>query len=84
MFGTSIALTYQLAEVRVRELHADAERQRSITIARAARAQTRRTGIAAARAGLATLLLRAGSRLMPHEAPEGCQRPVAFGLQTGP
>ena len=84
MFGTSIVLTHQLAEARFRELLADAERQRSVTIARAAQAQTRRTGIAVARAGLATQLLRAGFRLMPHEAPEMCQRPVACGLQTEP
>jgi hypothetical protein len=68
MLGTNIYLTHQLAQLQVRELLADAERQHSANIAYAARARTRRSGIAAARAGLATLLLRAGSWLMPPEA----------------
>jgi hypothetical protein len=32
---------------------------------------------------VATLLLRAGSWLMPEEAPDACNRPVALGLRTG-
>jgi hypothetical protein len=29
------------------------------------------------------LLLRAGSWLMPEEAHDACNRPVAFGLRSG-
>jgi hypothetical protein len=68
MLGTNIYLTHRVAEARYREQLADAERQHSVTIARAARVRTRRSGMAAAQAGLATLLLRAGSWLMPPEA----------------
>jgi hypothetical protein len=82
MFKTSIVLTNQLMEAHFRELLADADRERAVTFARAAQVRTRRTGIAAARAGLATLLLRAASWLMPPGALQGCQRPVAFGLRT--
>ena len=83
MFGTDIALKHQVSEARFRDFLAEAERQRSVIIALDARPRTRRAGIAEARAALATLLLRAGSWLMPEEAPDACNHPVAFGLQTG-
>ena len=80
MFGTNIYLTHQLAQMQVRELLADAERQHSANIAHAVRARTPRSGIAVAQAGLATLLLRVGAWLIPPGKPVGGQRPAAFGL----
>ena len=83
MFGTDIAVKHQVSEARFRDFLAEAERQRSVNIALEARERTRRAGISEARAALATLLLRAGSWLMPEEAPDACNRPVAFELRTG-
>jgi hypothetical protein len=83
MFGTDITLKHQLSEERFRDFLAEAERQRSVSIALEARERTRRAGISEARAALATLLLRAGSWLMPDEAPDACNHPVAFELRTG-
>ena len=83
MFGTDITLKHQLSEERFRDFLAEAERQRSANIAFEARERTRRAGISEARAAVATLLLRAGSWLMPDEAPDACDRPVAFELRTG-
>jgi hypothetical protein len=83
MFGTDITLKHQISEERFRDFLAEAERQRSVNIALQARERTRRAGISEARAAVATLLLRAGSWLMPEEAPDACNHPVAFGLRTG-
>jgi hypothetical protein len=83
MLGTDIVLRHQVAEAQFRDLLADAERQRSVNIALDARARARRTGIPEARAVVATLLLRAGSWLMPEEMPGPCNRPVAFELRPG-
>jgi hypothetical protein len=83
MFGTEIALKHQLSEARFRDLLAEAERERSARIALEGRSRTRRAGISEARAAVATLLLRTGSWLMPEEAPDACNRPVAFELRTG-
>jgi hypothetical protein len=83
MLGTDIALKHQVSEARFRDLLADAERERSVSIALDARPRTQRAGISEARAALATLLLRAGSWLMPEEAPDACNHPVALGLRTG-
>ena len=83
MFGTDIAVKHQVSEARFRDFLAEAERQRSVNIALEARERTRRAGISEARAVVATLLLRAGSWLMPEEAPDACNRPVAFELRTG-
>jgi hypothetical protein len=83
MFGTDIALKHQVAEARFRDLLAEAEHQRSVDIALDARSRARRAGISEARAAVATLLLRAGSRLMPEETPDACPSPVAFGLRPG-
>jgi hypothetical protein len=83
MFGTDIALKHQVSEARFRDFLAEAERQRSVNIALEARERTRRAGISELRAVLARLLLRAGSWLMPEEAPDACNRPVAFELRTG-
>jgi hypothetical protein len=71
MQGTNIYLRQRVVVARYREQLADAERQHSANIARAARVRTRRSGIAVAQAGLATLLLRAGSWLMPPEELAG-------------
>jgi hypothetical protein len=83
MFGPNIYLTHQLAQMQVRELLAEAERQRSVYIALDGRPRTRRTGISGALARLVTLL-RARCWLMPPKALAGGQRPVAIGLRTGP
>jgi hypothetical protein len=83
MFGTDIALRHQVSEARFRDFLAEAERQRLVSIALEARPRARRAGISEARAAVATLLLRAGSWLMPEEAPEACNGPVAFELRTG-
>ena len=83
MFGTDIALRHQVSEERFRDFLAEAERQRSVNIALEAKERTRRGGISEARAAVATLLLRAGSWLMPEEAPDACNGPVAFELRTG-
>ena len=83
MFGTDIALRHQVSEERFRDFLAEAERQRLVSIALEARARTRRAGISEARAAVATLLLRAGSWLMPEEAPDACNGPVAFELRAG-
>ncbi len=83
MFGTDLDLKHQVSEARFRDFLAEAERQRLVTAALAARPQSRRAGIFEARAAVATLLLRAGSWLMPEEAPDACNHPVAFELRTG-
>ena len=83
MFGTDIALKHQVSEARFRDFLAEAERQRSVNIALEARERTPRASILETRAVVATLLLRAGSWLMPDEAPDACNHPVAFELRTG-
>ena len=83
MFGTDIALKHQVSEARFRDFLAEAERQRSVNIALDARPQTRRAGISEVRAAVATLLLRAGSWLMPEETADARNRPAAFELRTG-
>ena len=84
MFGIDIALKHQVSQERFRDFHVEAERQRSVAIALAAPG-ARRNGIADARAAVATALLRAGSWLMPEEAPGACSNPAncAFGLRPG-
>ena len=83
MFGTDIALKHQVAEARFRDFLVEAERERSVKIALEGRRRTRRAGIFEARAAVATLLLRAGSWLMPEEARDECNHPVALKLRTG-
>ena len=83
MFGTDIALKHQVSEARFRDFLAEAEHERLLNIALEAREPTRRAGISEARAVVATLLLRAGSWLMPEEAPDACNSPVALELRTG-
>ena len=83
MFGTDIALKHQVSEERFRDFLAEAEHQRSINIALDARPRRRRANISEARAAVATLLLRAGSWLMPEEAADACKHPVSFELRPG-
>jgi hypothetical protein len=83
MYGTDIGLKYQVSEARFRDFRAEVERQRLTNIALDPRPRTPRVGIAAAQAGLATLLLRVGSWLMPPEASAEGRRPVAFALPSG-
>ena len=81
MFGSDFALKHQVSEARFRDLLAEAERQRLVNTALDAR--PRRAGISEARATVATLLLRAGSWLMPEETPDACNSPVTFELRPG-
>ncbi len=85
MFGSDIALKQQVSEMRFRDFLAEAERERAVNIALDARSQSQRAGISEARTAVATALLRAGSRLMPEEAPEGRGNPAnrAFELRPG-
>ena len=83
MFGTDIALKHQVSEARFRDFLAEAEHERLLNIALEAREPTRRAGISEARAVVATLLLRAGSWLMPEEALDVRNGPVALELRTG-
>ena len=83
MFGTEIVLKHQISEARFQDFLAEAERQRLVSIALDGRPRARRTGISEARAVVATLLLRAGSWLMPEEAPDAGNGPVALELRTG-
>jgi hypothetical protein len=83
MLGTDIALRHQVSEMRFRELLVEAERQRTVNIAFRARPQTRRLIIAEARTTVASLLLRAGSWLMPEEALDAGTGPVTFELRPG-
>lgn len=83
MFGTDIALKHQVSEARFRDLLAEAERQRSVAAALDPRPRMRRAGIFEARAAVATLLLRAGSWLMPEDAQDASNRPVTFELRPG-
>jgi hypothetical protein len=73
MFGTNIYLMLRVAEARYGEQLVEAERQRSVYIALDGRPRTRRAGISEARMAVATLLLRAGSWLMPPKALAGGQ-----------
>jgi hypothetical protein len=83
MFGTEIALKHQVSEARFRDFLAEAERQRAVTAALAARPPRRRAYISEARAAVATLLFRAGVWLMPGEAPNAGDHPVTFELRPG-
>jgi hypothetical protein len=83
MFGTDIALKHQVSEARFRDLLAEAEHERLVNIAVDAQPRARRAGISEARAAVATLLLRAGSWLMPEEATDACNSPVEFELRPG-
>ncbi|MBA2596199.1 MAG: hypothetical protein H0V00_06185 [Chloroflexia bacterium] len=85
MFGSDIALKHQVSEMRFRDFLAEAERQRAVDIAIAANPPPPRPGISEARTAVATALLRAGSRLMPEEAPDGRGNPAnrAFELRPG-
>ena len=84
MLGTDIALKHQVSNGRVRDFLAESERQRAVDLALSGR--TRRTvRLAKARAAVATLLIRAGSSLMPAKtADSGCQPAVGvLGLRLG-
>ena len=85
MFGTSISLNYQFAQARNQDFLAEAERQRSLTIALARQGRPRRAALAGARTSLASVLLRAGSWLMPEETRNGCSNPAncTFELRPG-
>jgi hypothetical protein len=83
MLGTDIALSYRVTESRLQDLHAAAKRDRAIGIALAARRRERRNVIAEARTAVAKLLLRAGSWLMPEEAPDAQQTVRPLELRLG-
>lgn len=84
MLGTDIALKHHVSEGRVRDFLAESERQRAVDLALAG--CSRRTfRVAVVRAAVATLLIRAGSWLMPAKAADaGCQPAIgALGLRLG-
>ena len=85
MFGASIALNHQVSLARCRDYLAEAERQRSVNLALTGQARSRRASLAGARASIASVLLRAGSWLMPEDAPNGCGNPAncAFEFRPG-
>jgi hypothetical protein len=83
MFGSDISLKHQVSEARFKEFLAEAEYQRSVNIALEARPLNRRRGISEARVAVAQALLRAGSRLMPEDAPAARGSSVAFELRPG-
>ena len=72
MFGTDIGLKAMVSEARFRDFLAEAEQQRAVETALAARPQRQRRGITEARAELATALYRAGDWLMPDDGDESC------------
>ncbi|MGH2618011.1 MAG: hypothetical protein ACRDJC_22515 [Thermomicrobiales bacterium] len=82
MFGSDIALKQQFAEARFRDFLAEAERQRAANMA--INGRPRRARIAEARAAIATAFLRAGSWLMPEEAPNRCGNPANCGFELRP
>ena len=83
MFGPDLALKHQVAEIRFREFLAEAERHRELSVAEDGR--RRQARIAEARTAIATVFLRAGTWLMPEEAPNRCSNPAncAFELRPG-
>lgn len=84
MFGTDITLKQQVSEMRFRDFLAQAERERAINLAIESMPRTPRPGVAEARTAVASALLRAGSRLMPDEAPEGRPSPANRALELRP
>jgi hypothetical protein len=83
MYGPDFALKQHIAAIRFQEYLAEAERQRTLNIA--LDGQPRRARIAEARTAIATVFLRAGTWLMPEEAPNQCGNPAncAFELRPG-
>lgn len=67
MYGADIALKYSVSEARFREFLAEAERQRMVDLAIETKPVARRVASVEVRARLATILLRAGSWLMPDD-----------------
>lgn len=84
MLGTDITLRHQVSNGRVRDFLAESERQRAVNLALTGR-ERRTFRLADARAAVATLLIRAGDRLMPATtADSGCQPAIgALGLRLG-
>ena len=82
MLGTDITLKHQVAVARYQDFLAEARRQQAIESAFGENRRPRRSGIAEARAALATLLLRAGAWLMPEE-PCSAQAGRALELRPG-
>jgi hypothetical protein len=80
MYGNDIGLKGMVSEARFRDFLAEAEQQRAVDMALAARPQRQRRGLAEARAELATALYRAGDWLMPDEGDENCS-PCHGGLE---
>ncbi len=81
MLGTDIALKHQVAVERHQDFLAEAKRQQIIVDAYGQNLRTRRNSISEARAAIATLLLRAGSWLMPDDV---CQSATSRGLELRP
>jgi hypothetical protein len=81
MITTNIYLTNQLAQMHVRALLADTERQHAASIARAVRARTRRRGNAVRRRGWPRSC-GAGCWLIPPRESARNHRPAALGTDA--
>ncbi|MFN8592642.1 MAG: hypothetical protein U0031_14385 [Thermomicrobiales bacterium] len=77
MYGSDIALKHLVSESRVRDFHAEAERQRQIDLALAGQLDRRSDRLNDIRAMIASQLIRFGSWLMPENAPERVCQPSA-------
>jgi hypothetical protein len=85
MFVTDLTLKQQISEARCRDFLREAERERNIRLAVAARPPKRRAMLDGARTSAASALLRAGHRLMPADARDasGTVRAAGFELIPG-
>jgi hypothetical protein len=85
MYGIDLTLKQLITEARCSDFLREAERERSIRLALAARPAKRRAMLDGARTSVASALLRAGHRLMPADARDasGRVRTAAFELSPG-
>jgi len=84
MLGTDLGLKHQAALLRHNEFLAEAKLQHEIDMAYAENGRIRPGIVSEARAAIATLLLRAGSWLMPQESVRTPGRGAAKTLELRP
>ena len=84
MFAIDLTLKQQITEERFRDFLREAERQRNIRLALAARPARQRAVLDSARASAATVLLRAGHRLMPKDARDEPVNVRSAALELSP
>lgn len=84
MFGTDIGLKHQVAMLRHNEFLAEAKLQQEIADAFGENRLPRRGSLSEARAAIATLLLRAGSWLMPEDTGSAQGYRGANGMELRP